>query len=111
MPSKFLGRYLHMRIDMPALAAFEVTSRFGGYCRPVTDSPGNIWVEKHRGLLWFALRTTLRHPQLKLVIWNEANTVYENKLDDEIWDWHYILPIVELIVTLLSKRPNDPHTM
>ena len=83
MPSKYISRYTRMLdTEMPQLAEFRVTSKFGRWFTPKTLQPGDTWVENHRGLLWFAAWITRSHPLLKCAVWDEKNTIHDNKLDD-----------------------------
>ena len=108
MPSKYIGRYTRMLdTQMPRLAQFRITSKFGRWFRAKTLLPGSTWVENHRGLLWTAAWVTRSHPGLRFAVWDEKNTVYQNKIDDERAEYYDQRPLVELAVTIYSTKPNN----
>ena len=112
MPAKYIGRYTRMLdMQMPQLGEFRITSKFGRWFRGQTLQPGSTWIENHRGLLWIAAWVTRSHPSLKYAVWDEKNTVHDNKLDDERAAYFDERPLVELAVTICSGKPEDVQNM
>lgn len=112
MPSKYIGRYTRMLDNrMPQLQNFIITTKFGRWNYPVTLNPRHTWVECHRGMLWFGAWVTRSHPQLKYAVWDEKNTVFQNKLDDQVLGSFDSRPDVELTVTISSIQPKDLQVM
>ena len=111
MPSKYLGRYLRMLVlGMPKLSTLKCTTKFGRWFYALTHDPCNTWIESHRGLLWFAAWVTLRHGNLKFAVWDEQNTVSDNKVDTDRAEF-YDHRMVELSITMTSTRPEGLQTL
>lgn len=111
MPSKYLGRYLRMlALGMPKLNILKCTTKFGRWFYSLTRDASSTWIESHRGLLWYAAWVTLRHRILKFAVWDEHNTVTDNKIDTDRAEY-YDHRMVELSITITFTRPEGLQTL
>jgi hypothetical protein len=93
--------------QMPLLKSFTITAAFGRWRAPLTSSPGDTWVESHRGILWFSAWVTRSRPILRFAVWDEHNTISGNKLDDEVSTMLGDRPEPATAVVITSTKPGD----
>ena len=91
---------------MTALRRVKMWTEFGRWHEGlihVVDK--DVWIERHRALLWFAGWATYRVPGFKWAVWREMNTVSKNIRDEYKADYYDRRELVRLEVELHNKRP------